>query len=190
MASVTPPPEGTSVNPTQSGPKKKPIYKKWWFWAIVVVVLIVLGSSLGGGGESSDSPTTAPTTTNDSSEQGAGNEAQSQTAEEKAPAPEITVTADELAKAYSENELGADQTYKGKKAQISGKMDSVSEVLGHKSLRLTGNDEFQFNGVTCPISNDQVDKAAALQKGAEVTVVATIDGFNQLDVELKDCVIN
>ncbi|MFP7707682.1 OB-fold protein [Trueperella sp. LYQ141] len=176
---------------------KKPFYKKWWFWLIVVIAVAVIATQMSGGSKSEDqsgahSSSTSQTSQDSGSatseDQGASTESETES-EQKAAAPELTVTVTDLTKAYQENELAADKQYKDKVIQVTGKMDQVTDILNHKTLFLGSGEQFAIHGVSCPISDEQIDKAAGLSKGADVTVIGTVDGFDQLNVELSDCVI-
>lgn len=181
---TTPPPAGAN----QAG-VKKPLWKKWWFWLIVVIALFVIAGLAKPSGEpTSDSAPAA-------SQSGDAAAAQEETkAPEAAPQeqnePEVTIEATALSKAYVDNELAADKEYKGKLARVTGTLDGVADVLGSKSVTLKGeNSDFSVNNVACLIPESEVDKAAALSKGSNVTVVGTVDGFNQIDVTLSECII-
>lgn len=200
MGNQVPPPSASANQSVVAA--KKPIYKKVWFWVLVVIVIGVIGAMGGAGsdkaGDSSADSTAAQSSSSSASAgdaSAAPTEAQSSQApaeqtQEPAAEPPLEVPAQTIVAAYQNNELGADQQYKGKLVKISGVMDSVSEVLGIKSLVIGTGEQFSFNGVSCPLKEDaEIQKAAGLSKGANVTVIGTVTGFDQINVDLKDCTI-
>lgn len=91
---------------------------------------------------------------------------------------------------YKNNELAADKKYKGKTLRVSGTVSQVTDVLGQKALSVDNGGEYELNSVYCILKKDQLDKAASLNKGDQVTVVGKNDGYNQINVTLKNCSIS
>ncbi|WP_231282867.1 OB-fold putative lipoprotein [Mobiluncus mulieris] len=186
-------------------PSKKPVYKRWWF----IVLMVFLGLGVIGGignalnGESSDKEGSEASSASKASEtsEAVPSETSAESAPEKKPVepakkpekaeePAMEVAAGDLIKAYQDNELGADKQYKGKVLKITGVFDSTSDVLGSKAVWVTGGTEFQINKIGCTLANDaEVDKAANLQSKQQIVVQGTLEGFNQLSVNLRKCTI-
>nr|WP_265087379.1 OB-fold putative lipoprotein [Nanchangia anserum] len=144
---------------------------------------------MGNGGNSTDGAKDSSSAPAASQEQTQDDKSSSKAEEPAEATPEVTVSAAEIVTAYTDNELAADKQYKGKVVQITGTMDQVTDILSSKAVRITSGDEYAFEGITCAIDDSQVDKAAELTKGGQVTVVGKVDGFNQMNIELSDCTI-
>lgn len=86
----------------------------------------------------------------------------------------IAVTATKLSQVYSENEVSADQVYKGKTLEVSGTVESISkDALDAIYVVLQGHDE--LSGVQLYVSDE--NKAALLKKGQSVTIQGRGDGM-------------
>lgn len=107
-----------------------------------------------------------------------------------APAPEVVPALDAgtVVRAYDANELGGDATYKGKRFQISGTVESVGkDILGSAYVSIDGGHPIRH--VQCFLRNDaEITKATGLQPGQSITVVGRIDGL-MMNVLVKDAVI-
>lgn len=161
--------------------EKKPIYKRWWFIVVTAfVVLSVIGSLFGG----QEPPTSTP----------AHNEPQAATTANSETAPEpkeaetiIPVSAIDLYTAYENNEVSADQQFKGKTCQIVGTVDDIGVVLGETYVTLSSGDMYSIVGVQCMFKDKaEIDKVAQLQKGANVTIIGKVDG-KSINVGVRDC---
>ena len=79
-----------------------------------------------------------------------------------------TVTADELARAWSNNQLAAEMKYSKKPLQLTGMVDRISSA-GDKyyvGLDAAGT----FLGISVYVRPDALDKVAELQKGQTITM--------------------
>jgi len=117
-----------------------------------------------------------------------GNAAVSGTAATVAPVESIKVTASELIKAYSDNEVRADATYKNKMLTVTGKVSSISVVLGSTHVSIGTGEVFEW-GIDCSFGDSQKDKIAALNKDDTVTITGKCDGKSILTVSLRNCTI-
>jgi ribosomal protein L40E len=97
---------------------------------------------------------------------------------ETSPPPEklLETTASELARAYNENTVSADEKFKGVKFKITGKVTEIkTDILGSPYLELNGginpymNPQFKFD-------NEESAKLATLKKGSKVTLICTGQG--------------
>lgn len=83
------------------------------------------------------------------------------------------VTAAEIASVYKANEVRGDERFKGKKLEVTGKIDGIDSGIGDTPvIRLQGADMFQ------DVMVNDVPRAAAakLEKGQTITVVCRGDG--------------
>lgn len=97
---------------------------------------------------------------------------------------DLEVTSKELCKAYEENEVKADIKYKGKYAQITGKVISISEVLGMLTVTIA-DDEISFPQVSLMLEDSHKKFVAELKKGDSVTVKGEIKGLG-INVDISD----
>ena len=89
---------------------------------------------------------------------------------EKPAGPPLTVTAKELAKAYEENEAGAQLKYGNHVLEVTGKIASIDLDFSNKPfLVLVGTNPFM--GPQMQLTEASQAKAASLKKGAIVTSV-------------------
>lgn len=101
--------------------------------------------------------------------------------------PEIVkVSARDLFLAYKKNEIAADQQYKDKTLEVSGKISNISEMLGIMNVVLDTGDF--ITSVQCMMSESQRDTVATLNKGQFVTLQGQNTGMS-LNIALKDCVL-
>ena len=93
-----------------------------------------------------------------------------------------------LAKAYEENEVKADKTYKDKMIETSGKISSIDVILGSTTLNLATGADFDL-GISCSFKEQtDIDKIAELKKGDTVTVQGNCDGKG-FGVTIDDCIL-
>jgi hypothetical protein len=101
--------------------------------------------------------------------------------------PAIQVTATEYDKKYHDNEVAADNIFKDKKVAITGTVESINkDLLDDVYIQLTGGEEISM-GVQCHLTDAQ--KAAAVKKGSEITIVGTGGGMMATIPQVKDGVI-
>ncbi len=109
--------------------------------------------------------------------------------EQKEQEYEIEVTAKELADEFNDNEIRANQNYKGKIAKISGEISDIGEVLGQTYVVLSNEDESfsNFVDVQCFFKDkDEINKIAQKNKGDKVVIIGKIEG-KSLNVSVKNC---
>ena len=99
--------------------------------------------------------------------------------------PVLMVNSKTLYNAFSDNEIAADEKYKGKIIQVSGSIRDIGKDLMDDAYITLVGDEF-FGDVQCffPDKTDLVD----VKKGQRVTVIGYCDGLF-LNVLLKNCII-
>jgi len=107
--------------------------------------------------------------------------------EQKVEDKPISVTSSEYYKKYQENEVAADNLYKGKKILITGKIESINkDVTDDVYVSLSGEGEISFD-VQCHLS--EPGKAAELKKGQKITILGTGEGMVIGFPQVKDCSI-
>lgn len=98
----------------------------------------------------------------------------------------IKVTASNLAKEYEDNEIAADQKYKGKIVEITGTIKSIEEMLGSKFVTIEGNQI--LSDIQCFFDKSKESELATLQKNKSITVRGKVDG-KSINVGVKECEI-
>lgn len=140
---------------------------------LVIVILGGIGSAMGG--DEKASTTSAPVA--------------SSTAAPKPAVEAIKVTAVDLAAAYEANEVKADQTYKGKTAEISGTVDSIGVILDKTYITLSSGKAYALVSTQCFFTDKaEIAKVAELKKGDTVTVQGVVDG-KSLNVMVNKCTL-
>jgi hypothetical protein len=110
-----------------------------------------------------------------------------QSSAERSGGQAIQVTSTEYDKKYHDNEVAADNIYKDKKVAITGTVESINkDLLDDVYIQLKGDGDVTM-GVQCHLTDAQ--KAAAVKKGSEVTIVGTGGGMMATIPQLKDGVI-
>lgn len=147
-----------------------------------ILVIIILGT-IGSSGSKNNTTTT---NTNDT----ASAKTESKTEAKKEVKEEvIKVSAVDLAKAYEENEVKADKSYKDKTAEISGKVNDIGVVAGQTYVVLSAEKDFALTNVQCFFKEQaEIDKVSNLKKGDTVTIQGKIDG-KSMNVGVNNCII-
>ena len=102
---------------------------------------------------------------------------------ETGPVP--TITAPELMRAYSENEIAADLKYKGKIMVVSGKVTArAKDIMDNIYVALFS--ARPLFSVQCFFNDSQARRIAAVQIGSQVRIQGRVDG-KMGNVMLKDC---
>lgn len=179
-----------SQGQTQNAPAKKPWYKKWWVIAIGVIILIGI---IGNSSEDKNKTQTAqeqgqqpvqPTAT------APDNKKEEKPAEPTKLVPQVTVTSANISKEYTENEVAADEKYKGKIIEISGKVYSIDNGISDNEIIIRLSDgKYDINNSWCYMKESEREKAIALKKGQQVTLIGTGDSATMSSPVLKDCVV-
>lgn len=144
----------------------------------VIVILGVLGSA---GGKKNSTTATAPATETASKTETA---TKTEVKEEA-----IKVSAVNLAKAYEENEVSADKSYKDKTVEVSGKIEDIGVVAGQTYVVLSAEKDFAITNVQCFFKEQaEIDKVANLKKGDSVTIQGKVDG-KSMNVGVNGCTL-
>jgi tRNA(Ile2) C34 agmatinyltransferase TiaS len=145
---------------------------------LILIVILIISSAM-----SDDSAQTTSETAKDSNTKQA-------TAEEptKEIAP-IKISAAILAQAYVDNEVKADQDYKDKKVEVTGKINDIGVVLNQTFIILSSGKEFSITDIQCFFDDkNEINKISDLKKGDTVTVQGVVDG-KSLNVSVIKCVL-
>jgi hypothetical protein len=152
------------INSPVAPPKKK---RRLWLWALIILLLFGVIGSMNNDTSNNDSE---PATTSNSS------------------TAAITVTATALTKEYDDNEIAADQKYKGKTVQITASVKDIGkDILNEPYITFSDGKEFSLGGVQCYFKRDERDKIGSLKKGQKITIQGVVDGL-MMNVQLKNCV--
>jgi hypothetical protein len=105
--------------------------------------------------------------------------------------PDAVVTADELLEQYKKNEIAADQKYKDKLVEVSGKVAEVKKapILGYY-VALGSPQEGEMFDIMCYLDTSAEADAAKLNKGDSVTLLGYCRGRAAgVILNFKSCVI-
>ena len=128
-------------------------------WIVIgIVVVVALGAMFGGKSEQAGKT--------------AGADSQPTSSPATAEAPKeaaVKVTALKLYQDYDNNEAAADDIYKGKLLEVSGRVASIDkDAFNDTIVWLRAKDE--FNKVMAKMSKENAAQAKTLKKGQSVTV--------------------
>lgn len=129
--------------------------KPWLKWTLGILIAFIVLAVVAGDDNGK--------TVTDTSSQTPQPEQKKTIEEEKA----ISVSAIQFYKAYEENEVAADNKYKGKKIEITGKVESINKDIADDVYVVLSGGEFM--GVSCHLQ--EAGKAAELKKGQKITLV-------------------
>ncbi len=161
--------------PSCGAKNKKPIFLRPWF---IILVIVVVGA-IGAGSSNKTSKQTTGTQATGTQTSG------TQTAATAAPEA-IKISAAELMKAFSDNEVRANSLYKGKHLTVNGTITDISVVLGQTSVTIGTGEMLEF-GILCYPASGQDEKIATFNKGEKITVTGKCDGMSLVSVILRQC---
>ena len=99
--------------------------------------------------------------------------------------PSVTISASKLYKEYNENEIAADEKYKGKIIEVTGVIRDIgNDIMDNAYITLVGNE--YFGDIQCYFNEKSV--LASLSKGKRITVMGSCSGL-MMNVHLNDCII-
>lgn len=103
--------------------------------------------------------------------------------------PVIEITPSELYNAYEENEVAADNQYKGKLVRITGTIDNIGkDILDEVYITIEAGNT--FDSIQCYFENEeQIEKVATLKSGEEITLVGECTGLTITTVMMHSCEI-
>lgn len=104
-----------------------------------------------------------------------------------APAGASPLTANTLAREYEDNEVAADDKYRGKILHVIGVVDSVGKTEFTESPYVKLDSGIFLRDITCSFGKDDMPKLASLKKGQEVIITGRCDGKSFGAVVLSKC---
>lgn len=103
--------------------------------------------------------------------------------------PVIEVSVEQILKEYEENEVAADNKYKGKKVAISGVVDSVSkDIIDDTYIKIDTGEKYEAFGAQCYIADTQFERVAELKPGDRITITGYVSSYS-LNIVITDCEI-
>ncbi len=178
-----------SQGQTQNAPAKKPFYKKWWVITIGVIVFIaIVGNSSEDKGNKQTSQAQPQQAENKVSE--TANKKEEKPAEPEKLTPQVTVTSANISKEYSENEVAADEKYKGKIIEISGKVVSIDNgTFDNEMIVKLADGQYDFYAPWCYMKPSEKEKVLSFKKGQQITLIGKGDSATMKSPILKECTV-
>ena len=99
--------------------------------------------------------------------------------------PSITISESKLYKEYNENEIAADEKYKGKIIEVTGVIRDIgNDIMDNAYITLVGNE--YFGDIHCYFNQKSV--VAKLSKGKRITVIGSCSGL-MINVQINNCIV-
>ena len=99
--------------------------------------------------------------------------------------PSVTISASKLYKEYNENEIAADEKYKGKIIEVTGVIRDIgNDIMDNAYITLVGNE--YFGDIQCYFNEKSV--VAKLSKGERITVIGSCSGL-MINVQINNCIV-
>ena len=99
--------------------------------------------------------------------------------------PSVTISASKLYKEYNENEIAADEKYKGKIIEVTGVIRDIgNDIMDNAYITLVGNE--YFGDIQCYFNEKSV--VSKLSKGKRITVMGSCSGL-MINVQVNDCIV-
>ena len=97
----------------------------------------------------------------------------------------VTISASKLYKEYNENEIAADEKYKGKIIEVTGVIRDIgNDIMDNAYITLVGNE--YFGDIQCYFNEKSV--VAKLSKGKRITVIGSCSGL-MINVQINNCIV-
>lgn len=102
--------------------------------------------------------------------------------------PALSVSAEDLSKAYGIDELAADDQYKGEIIAVTGKINAIgTNVVDIPFVKLSGG-SIEAWEIQCMFDKDHSNALAQLEEGQVVTIQGKCDGY-YMAIKMKDCAL-
>ena len=99
--------------------------------------------------------------------------------------PSVTISASKLYKEYNENEIAADEKYKGKIIEVTGVIRDIgNDIMDNAYITLVGNE--YFGDIQCYFKEKSV--VAKLSKGKRITIIGSCSGL-LMNVQMDNCIL-
>ncbi len=99
------------------------------------------------------------------------------------------VDIEDILSAYKNNEVGADNEYKGQVIQVTGRIDSIGkDILDNMYVTLGTGSKYEIPRIQAFFDDSASASLGRLKKGDRLTVVCRISGL-MMNVLAKECVI-
>lgn len=103
-------------------------------------------------------------------------------------APEASITAPELLKAFEADSAGANKAYLGKIIAVSGTVKSLEKEAGAATVVL--GEAGTLSSVRCSMDTAHLAEVANVKEGQSLSVKGALTGFNQDELLGSDVVLN
>jgi hypothetical protein len=101
----------------------------------------------------------------------------------------VSVDAWTLVADYKDNEVAADEKYKGKTLKVKGFIGDIKkDITDTMYVILQSGGDFELRNVQCFFANNEKQRLVNLSKGQMITVRGRCDGL-MMNVVLRDCAI-
>lgn len=150
--------------------------KKLFKWILIIfVALVILGLFIGSDENNAQQNTQSTSATSEVVE---------------VTEPPIETTANELLKAYKENEISANQKFKDKVLLVKASIESIDADFNDKPvLKLKAGDQFEFNQPLASLADAALEQASQLKKGQKIALRCIGASEVAGTPMLKDCTI-
>ena len=146
----------------------------WATYGAVCFLILMLIGSIAAGSASRTTPMNA-------------NTPQPATSNTAASMPPPSITADSLFAAYEGNEVAADETFKGRVMEITGRIGTINKDFMDSVYITLPSSENMFMGVHATIVDSETAKAASLRRGGRIRLACEVEGKVVTDVVVKNC---
>ncbi len=100
----------------------------------------------------------------------------------------IEVTADDIYSAFEENEVAAEEKFKGQLVKITGVVSEINSKSALTSANiLLEADGLVFGCVQCNFNSQNSKALATVEKGQNVTITGTCEGLSFYNVMINAC---
>lgn len=90
----------------------------------------------------------------------------------------LPISSHNLIEAYKANEISADDKFKDKLLEVTGKIRDIKKgLLGEYYVTLKSNKQFEFKSVQCFFSKEHKKKLMKLKKNQSITIIGKCTGL-------------
>ena len=115
------------------------------------------------------------------------------TTTESTTEPLIEISASKLMKAYEDNEIYANNKYKGKKIKLTGCVYDISQSDGWFSesyyVYINNGEKYSYDYISCLLSDTSLEKAVELKAGDKIVVEGVCNGISITSISMSNCEI-